>query len=111
MQANKIHRIITQENYYVIALTPMALTPMALRPINWDHFHEKGSTTCRSLLYVVQFFIYSRSLKCPLHIASYALRIGVSVMELFGSECLLKLIIYALGPFSQKESQLVYLLL
>ena len=26
-------------------------------------------------------FIYSRSLKCPLHIASYALRIGVSVME------------------------------
>ena len=27
-------------------------------------------------------FLYSRSLKCPLHIASYALRIGVSVMEL-----------------------------
>ena len=31
-------------------------------------------------------FFYSRSLKCPLHIASYALRIGVSVMELLGSE-------------------------
>ena len=29
-----------------------------------------------------QIFLYSRSLKCPLHIASYALRIGVSVMEL-----------------------------
>ena len=30
---------------------------------------------------------YSRSLKCPLqcpHIASYALRIGVSVIELYG---------------------------
>ena len=27
-------------------------------------------------------FLYSRSLKCPLHIASYTLKIGVSVMEL-----------------------------
>ena len=27
-------------------------------------------------------FLYARSLKCPLHIASYALRIGVSVIEL-----------------------------
>ena len=26
-------------------------------------------------------FLYSRSLKCPLRIASYALRIGVSVMD------------------------------
>ena len=32
------------------------------------------------------FFLYSRSLKCPLHIASYALRIGMSVMELYGSD-------------------------
>ena len=34
-------------------------------------------------------FFYSRSLKCPLHIASYTLRIGVSVMELLGSEVLI----------------------
>ena len=27
-------------------------------------------------------FLYSRSQKCPLHIASYALRNGVSLMEL-----------------------------
>ena len=33
--------------------------------------------------------IQSRSLKCPLHIASYALRIGVSVMELKVSEFLI----------------------
>ena len=35
------------------------------------------------------FFLYSRSLKCPLHIASYAPRIGISVMELPGSEFLI----------------------
>ena len=39
-------------------------------------------------MHVFQIF-YSRSLKCPLHIASYALRIGVSVMELLGSEVLI----------------------
>ena len=32
---------------------------------------------------------YSRSLKCPLHIAFYALRIEVSIMELYGSEFLI----------------------
>ena len=36
-----------------------------------------------------QDFRYSRSLKCPLHIASYAPRVGVSVMELQGSEFLI----------------------
>ena len=29
-----------------------------------------------------QIFSYSRSLKCPVHIASYTLRIRVSVIEL-----------------------------
>ena len=36
-----------------------------------------------------QIFGYYKSLKCPLHIASYALRIGVSVMESEGSEFLI----------------------
>ena len=39
----------------------------------------------RDLMHVFsrfQILLYSRSLKSPLHIASYALRIGVSVMEL-----------------------------
>ena len=56
--------------------------------------------------------------KCPLHIASYVLRIGVSVMELQGTEflishtflckhyisiaCTVNFIMYAFGPFSQK---------
>ena len=35
------------------------------------------------------YLFYCRSLKYPLHIASYALRIGVSVMELKGSEFLI----------------------
>ena len=59
-------------------------------------------------------------MKCPLHIASYALRIGVSVMELKGSEFLIShtfqrkhyisiactgnVMMYALGPFSRKRS-------
>ena len=40
----------------------------------------------RNLTHVFQDFnffeILDRSLECPLHIASYALRIGISVMEL-----------------------------
>ena len=44
----------------------------------WDHFREKGPNACFSRFH---FLKYSRSLKCPLHIASYALRIGVSIME------------------------------
>ena len=42
----------------------------------WDCFREKGPNTH------VFSFLYSRSLKCSPHIASYALRIGVSVIEL-----------------------------
>ena len=37
----------------------------------WDCFCEKGPNAC-----------FSRSLKCRLHIASYTLRIRISVMEL-----------------------------
>ena len=42
---------------------------------------EKGPNTCffKDFNFCLDF---SRSLKCPLHIASYAMRIGVSVMEL-----------------------------
>ena len=43
--------------------------------IHMDCFHKKGPNTC---LFKMPLCIYSRSLKCPLHIASYALRIGVS---------------------------------
>ena len=62
-----------------------------------------------------QFCFYYRSLNCPLYIASYALRIGVSVMELLGSEFFIRhifqckhyisiahtgnFIMYTLGPF------------
>ena len=63
-----------------------------------------------------QIFLYSRSMKCSLHIASYPLRIRVSVMELQGTEILIShtfqrkcyisiahiFIMYALGPISQK---------
>ena len=65
------------------------------------------------------FKVYSTNLKCPLHIASYALRIGVSVMELQGVEFVISHIfqrkrytrtgnfnMYALGHFSRKRSQL-----
>ena len=45
----------------------------------WDCVSEKGPNAC---FFKISIFLYSRSLKCPLHIASYALRIGVSVMEL-----------------------------
>ena len=38
---------------------------------------------------MLYFNKYSRSLKCPLHIALYALRIEVSIMELYGSEFLI----------------------
>ena len=63
------------------------------------------------------FFLHSRSLKCPLHITSYALRIEVSVMELYGSGFLIShthfkryssiartgnFIMYTLGHFSLK---------
>ena len=34
----------------------------------------------------VFIYLYSGSLKCPLHNHSYTLRIGVSVMELYGTE-------------------------
>ena len=40
------------------------------------------------LMHVFKIF-YSRSSKFSLHIASYALRIGVSVMEVLGSEVLI----------------------
>ena len=42
--------------------------PLVYAPVIWDRFHEKGPNAC--------------FLKCPLHTASYALRIGVSIMEL-----------------------------
>ena len=35
-------------------------------------------------------FLYSRSLKCSLQIAFYVLRIGVSVLELYGAEFLIR---------------------
>ena len=41
---------------------------------------EKGPKAC--FFFKISLFLYSGSLKCPLHIASYALRIGVSLMEL-----------------------------
>ena len=60
--------------------------------------HGKAVTVIQSVIYVLHVcrsrerdrpnaccfncFIYSRSLKCPLHITSYALRIRVSIMEL-----------------------------
>ena len=79
-------------------------------------FHEKGPN---------QFFFFKisnlGSLKCSLHIPSYALRSEVSVMELQGSEFLISrtfqlkryisiartgnFIMYALGPFSRKRSR------
>ena len=62
-------------------------------------------------------------MNCPLHIASYALRIGVSVTELQGSEFVIShtfqrkryisiagtgsFIMYALGPFSRKRSHFI----
>ena len=70
------------------------------------------------------FWVDIRSLKCPLHIASYALRIEVSVIELYmlGSEFSIShtfrrrryisiartgnLILYPLGPFSRKRSHI-----
>ena len=42
-------------------------------------FPRKGPNAC---FFKISKFGYSRSLKCPLHTASYALRIGVSVTEL-----------------------------
>ena len=48
----------------------------------WDRFREKGPNTC--FFQDFNFYlllIFYRSLKCPLHVASYALRIRVSVME------------------------------
>ena len=45
----------------------------------WDHFCEKGPN---AYFFKISIFQYSRSLKCLLHIAFYAMRIGVSVMEL-----------------------------
>ena len=67
-----------------------------------------------------QYFncLYSRSAKCFLHIASYGLRIGISIMELLGSEylisyafkecvtfllCILEIL---LGPFSRIQSDI-----
>ena len=47
--------------------------------IIWDCFRKKGPNAC---FFKISIFLYSRSLKCPLHIASYALRIGVSVIKL-----------------------------
>ena len=61
----------------------------AMNYSNWDHFREKGPNAC---FFKISFFFccwYSENLKCSLHIASYALRIGVSVMELPGSEFLI----------------------
>ena len=73
------------------------------------------------------FQLYSRSLKCSLHITSYALRIGVSITE-FYLELNLQLVIhfnasvtfllrvtgnfimYALGPFYWKQSLHISLL-
>ena len=46
----------------------------------------------RDLTHVFQNFYVSRSLKCPLHIASYTLRIGVFVTELYGAEFVISLI-------------------
>ena len=69
-------------------------------------------------------FLYFRSLKCPLHIVSYALRIGSRSCK--GSEFLIThihfnatdtfllrvlnmfyTVMYALGPYSRKRSQIV----
>ena len=44
----------------------------------WDRFREMGSNAC----FFQDFNFFDRSLKCLLHIASYALRIEVLVMEL-----------------------------
>ena len=58
-------------------------------------------------------FGYSRSLKCPLHIAFYALRIGVFVSHTFQHKhCIFiagagNLIIYVLSPFSRKWSHIL----
>ena len=52
----------------------------------WDRFREKGPNAW--FFKISNFWIF-KSLKCPLHIASYALRIGVSVMESEGSEFLI----------------------
>ena len=46
----------------------------------WDCFHEKGRNTFFSRFHVLH--IHSSALKCPLHIASYTLRIRVSVVNL-----------------------------
>ena len=53
------------------------------------HYTNRSVTAKRDLTHVFsrfQIFVYSRTLKCPLHIAFYVLRIGVSVV---GSECLI----------------------
>ena len=69
-----------------------------------------------------RFFKYSRSLKCPLHIASYAMRIGVSVMDsgfsishtfLFKRYTSIartgNFIMCGLGPFSRKQPHVLLL--
>ena len=82
-------------------------------------FREKGPNT---YFFNISNFLYSRSLKCLLHIASYALRIGVSAIELYDSEffishtfelkcyiCVVRtgnFIMYALSPFLWKRSNM-----
>ena len=84
-----------------------------------DHFRKMGPNAC---FFKISKFLYSRSLKYPLHIASYTLRIRVSVMELKGTEFLINhtfqckhyisivrtenFIMHALGPFLQKRSHI-----
>ena len=54
--------------------------------MHMDRFREKGPNAW--FFKISNFWIF-KSLKCPLHIASYALRIGVSVVESEGSELLI----------------------
>ena len=60
---------------------------------NCNYIHIYGIVSAKrepsTCFFKFNFFRYSRSLKCPLHIASYALRIRVSVMKLQDTEFLI----------------------
>ena len=84
MSASRLNHLLwATDLIQVHVVGKLAISPL-FKIDKWDRFHEKGPKACFFFVFFSRFeiLLYSRSQKCPLHFASYALRIGVSVMEL-----------------------------